>query len=118
MSNPALLDRRMTTARFNRRLRMIRLRPTFVTLLVAASAVLAAAFAPSHAEAAGPAKGISAGITPVKTGFVAANGVNYHYRIYGRGEPLLLLHGGLGPIETFGPVLDTLATMSPGWRCR
>lgn len=88
---------------------MIRLRPTFVTLLIAASAVVAAAFAPSNAQAASPAKSAGASINPVKTGFVAANGVNYHYRIYGRGEPLLLLHGGLGQIEMFGPVLASLA---------
>ena len=46
---------------------------------------------------------------PVKSGYVAANGVNYHYQVHGKGEPLLLLHGGLGQIETFGPVLGTLA---------
>ena len=37
------------------------------------------------------------------------NGVNYYYAIYGTGEPLLLLHGGLGQIEMFGPNLTTLA---------
>jgi pimeloyl-ACP methyl ester carboxylesterase len=35
--------------------------------------------------------------------------VNYYYAIYGRGEPLLLLHGGLGQIEMFGPNLTKLA---------
>jgi hypothetical protein len=41
---------------------------------------------------------------PVKTGHAAVNGVNYYYAVYdGAGEPLLLLHGGLGQIETFGP---------------
>ncbi|MGH7464945.1 MAG: alpha/beta fold hydrolase, partial [Longimicrobiales bacterium] len=29
--------------------------------------------------------------------------------VYGQGEPLLLLHGGLGSIDMFGPVLPTLA---------
>jgi pimeloyl-ACP methyl ester carboxylesterase len=46
---------------------------------------------------------------PLKRGNVAANGVNYYYEVRGRGEPLLLLHGGLGSIEMFGPVLSTLA---------
>lgn len=47
--------------------------------------------------------------TPVKKGYVPANGLNYYYEIYGQGEPLLLLHGGLGTIEMFGPVLAKLA---------
>jgi pimeloyl-ACP methyl ester carboxylesterase len=44
----------------------------------------------------------------VKSGYVSANGVNYYYEIRGRGEPLLLLHGGLGQIEMFGPALPAL----------
>lgn len=44
-----------------------------------------------------------------KNGHVMANGVNYYYEIRGTGEPLLLLHGGLGQIEMFGPVLGMLA---------
>jgi pimeloyl-ACP methyl ester carboxylesterase len=43
--------------------------------------------------------------TPVKTGRIEANGVNYYYEIHGTGEPLLLLHGGLGSIDMFKPVL-------------
>jgi pimeloyl-ACP methyl ester carboxylesterase len=46
---------------------------------------------------------------PTKKGYVLANGVNYYYEIHGRGEPLLLLHGGLGSIAMFGPVLPELA---------
>jgi pimeloyl-ACP methyl ester carboxylesterase len=46
---------------------------------------------------------------PVKSGHVESNGVNYYYEIYGKGEPLLLLHGGLGSIDMFGPVLAMLA---------
>jgi hypothetical protein len=46
---------------------------------------------------------------PVKTGHAAVNGVNYYYAVYGTGEPLLLLHGGLGQIEMFGPNLTKLA---------
>jgi pimeloyl-ACP methyl ester carboxylesterase len=40
---------------------------------------------------------------------VLANGINYYYEIHGRGEPLLLLHGGLGSIDMFGPVLPAFS---------
>src|SRR5688572_30265751 len=43
------------------------------------------------------------------TGHVEVNGVSYYYEIHGRGEPLLLLHGGLGSIDMFGPNLPLLA---------
>jgi pimeloyl-ACP methyl ester carboxylesterase len=46
---------------------------------------------------------------PSKTGHASVNGVDYYYAIYGAGEPLLLLHGGLGQIEMFGPNLTKLA---------
>lgn len=46
---------------------------------------------------------------PDSSGYVAANGVNYWFEIHGKGEPLLLLHGGLGSTGMFGPVLTTLA---------
>jgi pimeloyl-ACP methyl ester carboxylesterase len=46
---------------------------------------------------------------PSKTGHVEANGVNYYYEIHGKGEPLLMLHGGLGTIDMLGPVLTMLA---------
>jgi pimeloyl-ACP methyl ester carboxylesterase len=46
---------------------------------------------------------------PTRSGHAAVNGVNYYYAIYGTGEPLLLLHGGLGQIEMFGPNLTRLA---------
>jgi pimeloyl-ACP methyl ester carboxylesterase len=47
--------------------------------------------------------------TPTKSGHAAVNGVDYYYAVYGAGEPLLLLHGGLGQIEMFGPNLTRLA---------
>ncbi len=46
---------------------------------------------------------------PGKSGHVSVNGLDYYYAIYGTGEPLLLLHGGLGQIEMFGPNLAKLA---------
>jgi pimeloyl-ACP methyl ester carboxylesterase len=44
-----------------------------------------------------------------KSGYIEANGVNYYYEIHGQGEPLLLLHGGLGTIDMFEPGLPALA---------
>src|SRR5260370_33466481 len=42
-------------------------------------------------------------------GHAAVNGLNYYYAVYGAGEPLLLLHGGMFQIEMFGPNLTKLA---------
>jgi pimeloyl-ACP methyl ester carboxylesterase len=81
--------------------------PMLKTLLIATFAAAVAVAAPANAEEATPT--MDAQITPKKTGHVPANGVNYYYAIYGEGEPLLLLHGGLGMIEMFGPNLAALA---------
>ena len=46
---------------------------------------------------------------PAKSGRVDANGIDYYYEIHGEGEPLLVLHGGLGSIHLFGPSPALLA---------
>ena len=46
---------------------------------------------------------------PDTSGYVNANGTDYWFEIRGKGEPLLLLHGGLMSAESFGPVLIKLA---------
>jgi pimeloyl-ACP methyl ester carboxylesterase len=43
-----------------------------------------------------------------KSGHVKANGIRYYYEINGKGEPLLLLHGGLGSTSMFAPILPRL----------
>ena len=45
---------------------------------------------------------------PAKSGYVKANGLDYYYEIRGKGEPLLLLHGGLGSTAMFAPIMPAL----------
>lgn len=47
--------------------------------------------------------------TAVKTGYAPVNGLNLYYEIYGTGEPLILLHGGLAAIELFDEILPLLS---------
>ena len=81
------------------------------TAALFAGAAAAAAPAPIHAHGSSTAMNTEAAATsaPAHTGYVQANGVRYYYGIHGQGEPLLLLHGGLGSIQMFGPVLPALA---------
>lgn len=44
-----------------------------------------------------------------QSGHVKANGVDYYYEITGTGEPLLMLHGGLGSSDMFAPVLPAFS---------
>ncbi len=44
-----------------------------------------------------------------KGSYASVNGLKLYYEIHGTGEPLILLHGGVGAIEMFGPVLPMLA---------
>jgi pimeloyl-ACP methyl ester carboxylesterase len=41
--------------------------------------------------------------------YADVNGIKLYYEIHGSGRPLILLHGGLGAIEMFGPNLPALA---------
>jgi len=45
----------------------------------------------------------------VKTGYAPVNGLNLYYEIHGTGEPLILLHGGLGAAEMFEQILPSLS---------
>ena len=77
----------------------------FRTAIQLVTAVLLALLVAEAATAA-----VTSQPVPGKTGRVEANGVNYYYEIHGQGEPLLLLHGGLGSIDMFRPnVLPALA---------
>ena len=72
------------------------LKRTFIKTLAGSILVAAAAPAASAQEAA-------------KSGYADVNGLKYYYEITGKGEPLLLLHGGLGSIDMFDPLLPLLA---------
>jgi pimeloyl-ACP methyl ester carboxylesterase len=41
--------------------------------------------------------------------YADVNGIRLYYEIHGTGKPLILLHGGLGSGEMFGPLLPALA---------
>src|SRR5687768_8989416 len=78
-------------------------------VIVASTAALAAPVI-AHAQGARTMNTtVNATSTPTKTGHLEVSGVNYYYEIRGKGEPLLLLHGGLGTIDMFGSNLVTLS---------
>ncbi len=41
--------------------------------------------------------------------YAEVNGINLYYETHGAGRPMVLLHGGLGSGEMFGPILPALA---------
>jgi pimeloyl-ACP methyl ester carboxylesterase len=51
---------------------------------------------------------MAATIVP-KSGLAPVNGIELAYQIHGRGRPLVLLHGGFGSVEMFGPNVAALA---------
>src|SRR5206468_5569729 len=55
------------------------------------------------------AEGPWGGKSEVTGKYADVNGIKLYYEIHGKGRPLVLLHGGLGAIEMFGPNLPALA---------
>jgi pimeloyl-ACP methyl ester carboxylesterase len=45
----------------------------------------------------------------VKSGYAPVNGLKMYYEIHGEGQPLVLIHGGIIGIATFGGNVDALA---------
>jgi pimeloyl-ACP methyl ester carboxylesterase len=45
----------------------------------------------------------------ITQGYAPINGLQLYYEINGTGDPLVLLHGGVGAIEMFGDVLKRLS---------
>ncbi|MDX8511333.1 alpha/beta fold hydrolase [Mesorhizobium captivum] len=83
------------------------------TLLLAilASAVALIAAPDARSEESKPAMTTEAKalLKPEKSGLLPIDGLSYYYAIYGKGEPLLLLHGGLGSTDMFAPILPQFA---------
>ena len=76
-------------------------------LLIATAAALATPLA-AHAQTTAPVAP-AAQPAPARSGTVEVDGIAYYYEVRGQGEPLLLLHGGLGSIDMFAPILPALA---------
>jgi pimeloyl-ACP methyl ester carboxylesterase len=83
------------------------IKTTLAALLASAAALAVPVIA--HSEETNMTTQAMAAPAPSKSGHVRANGVDYYYEIRGEGEPLLLLHGGLGTIDMFAPVMPVLA---------
>ena len=74
------------------------------TSLIAVTTTTAALLSAAHAAPAGAPRSAPANTT----GRATLKGVDYHYDVRGQGEPLLLLHGGLGSSDMFEPLLPIL----------
>ncbi|MGO4832273.1 alpha/beta fold hydrolase [Rhizobiaceae sp. 2RAB30] len=83
------------------------LKSTLVAIAASALAILV----PAAPAVSGEAKPAAATGTKAaaKAGHVMIGDIDYYYEIHGQGEPLLLLHGGLGSIDMFAPILPSLA---------
>ena len=77
--------------------------------LVAALAVAGAISVVADAQAQVSASAVSADPVKGKGHYADVNGIKLYYEIQGSGKPLVLLHGGLGALEMFGPNLAALA---------
>lgn len=48
-------------------------------------------------------------LVPVSSGYAEANGIKRYHEVYGQGEPLVLLHGGLMTIGEMSTPLESFA---------
>jgi pimeloyl-ACP methyl ester carboxylesterase len=47
--------------------------------------------------------------TTARSGLIDVNGIRLWYELHGDGKPLVMIHGGFGSVEMFGPNVDALA---------
>ena len=84
------------------------LKKTLSTILIVTAAMLASpAVARAHDTSVAQSKKAAAAKV-VKSGRIDVDGIQYHYQIRGQGAPLLLLHGGLGSVDMFAPIMPLL----------
>src|SRR5438552_6679922 len=82
--------------------------PRTTAVLLAVAAIIAAPTRP-QAQVRPTAQGAWGGNTNGVGHYADVNGIKLYYETLGTGRPLILLHGGLGAIEMFGPNLPALA---------
>ncbi len=85
------------------------LKKTLSTILIVTAAMLATPFVVYAQDASVAQSKKAATAKAVKSGRVDVDGIHYHYQIRGQGAPLLLLHGGLGSVDMFAPIMPVLA---------
>ncbi|MBZ9882525.1 alpha/beta hydrolase [Mesorhizobium sp. CA10] len=81
----------------------------FFAILASAMTLIASPSAKSEETKPAMISEAKALLKPEKSGLLPIDGVNYYYAVYGKGEPLLLLHGGLGSSDMFAPILPKFA---------
>src|ERR1700757_4828768 len=69
--------------------------------VAAASLFAAVSFISVSAQTSAPA--------PSKSGYAPVDGLQLYYEIHGTGEPLILIHGGVGSTEMFSALLPELS---------
>ena len=84
----------------------IMLMGTVLSFIIAATIAIAA---PSSVTAQEAPMQLPPLPEPTESGYADVNGVKIWYQTYGDGEPLVLLHGGFGSVEMFGPNLEALS---------
>src|SRR5262249_44262138 len=50
------------------------------------------------------------GNNSARNGYAPINGLKMYYEVHGTGEPLILIHGGLGATEMFGEIMPSLSS--------
>ncbi len=82
--------------------------PRSIAEVLAVAAILGAPMR-AQAQVRPDAQGAWGGKTRGVGHYADVNGISLYYEVAGTGRPLILLHGGLGAIEMFGPNLPALA---------